>query len=53
MIYQELTHKIIGCAMKVHGTLGRGYPEVIYQRALAIEMRKIGLLLLWHDSGIL
>ncbi len=44
MIYQELTHKIIGCAMKVHSTLGRGYPEVIYQRALAIEMRKIGLL---------
>ena len=33
----ELTHKIIGCAMKVHSTLGNGFQEVIYQRALAIE----------------
>jgi len=36
----ELTHKIIGCAMKVHSTLGNGFQEVIYQRALAIEMQK-------------
>ncbi|MBS1947574.1 MAG: GxxExxY protein [Bacteroidetes bacterium] len=43
MIYEELTHKIIGCAMKVHSTLGNGFQEVIYQRALAIEMRKQGL----------
>jgi len=40
---KELTHKIIGCAMKVHSTLGNGFQEVIYQRALAIEMRKQGL----------
>lgn len=33
----ELTHKIIGCAMQVHCTLGNGFQEVIYQRALAIE----------------
>jgi GxxExxY protein len=33
----KLTHKIIGCAMKVHSTLGNGFQEVIYQRALAIE----------------
>jgi GxxExxY protein len=39
----ELTHKIIGCAMKVHSTLGNGFQEVIYQRALAIEMQKQGL----------
>ena len=38
MIYYELTHKIIGCAMKVHSTLNSGFQEVIYQRALAIEM---------------
>lgn len=37
MIYEELTHKIIGCAMKVHSTLGNGFQELIYQRALAIE----------------
>ena len=34
----DLTYKIIGCAMKVHSTLGNGFQEVIYQRALAIEM---------------
>ena len=37
---KELTHKIIGCAMKVHSTLGNGFQEVIYQRALAIEMER-------------
>ena len=40
---KKLTHKIIGCAMKVHSTLGNGFQEVIYQRALAIEMEKQGL----------
>jgi GxxExxY protein len=39
----ELTGKIIGCAMEVHRELGNGFQEVIYQRALAIEMNKIGL----------
>jgi GxxExxY protein len=43
MKHEELTHKIIGCAMKVHSTLGAGFQELIYQRALAIEMQKQGL----------
>ncbi|MBD3377451.1 GxxExxY protein [candidate division KSB1 bacterium] len=43
MKYEKLTHKIIGCAMKVHSTLGNGFQEVIYQRALAIEMQNQGL----------
>jgi GxxExxY protein len=38
MKYRKLTHNIIGCAMEVHSTLGNGFPEVIYQRALAYEM---------------
>ncbi len=38
MKYKELTYKIIGCAMEVHKHLGNGFQEVIYQRALAIEM---------------
>jgi len=42
-IDDPLTHVIIGCAMKVHSTLGNGFQEVIYQRALAIEMEKQGL----------
>jgi len=39
----ELTGKIIGCAMKVHSTLGCGFPEAIYQKCMAIEMSKQGL----------
>jgi len=43
MKYEELTGKIIGCAMEVHKTLGNGFQEVIYQRALEIEMKFTGL----------
>lgn len=39
----EITYKIIGCAMKVHNTLGNGFQEVIYQRCLAIELERAGL----------
>ena len=41
--HDEITFKIIGCAMKVHNTLGNGFQEVIYQRCLAIELRKTAL----------
>ena len=41
--YSELTGKIIGCAMRVHAALGSGFQEVIYQRAMAIEMAEAGL----------
>ena len=41
--YSEITSKIIGAAMKVHSTIGNGFQEVIYQRAMAIEMQKQGL----------
>ena len=41
--YSELTSKIIGCAMEVHKILGNGFQEVIYQRAMAIEMRIAGI----------
>jgi GxxExxY protein len=43
MKYEDITGKIIGCAMKVHSVLGNGFQEVIYQRALAIEMENQGL----------
>ena len=42
--YSELTGKIIGCAIEVHKFLGNGFQEVIYQRAMAIEMELQGLL---------
>jgi GxxExxY protein len=41
--YSELTSKIIGCAMAVHRGLGNGFQEVIYQRALKIEMADNGI----------
>lgn len=37
--HSELTGKIIGCAMEVHKNLGLGFPEIIYQRALEIELQ--------------
>jgi len=40
---KELTGKIIGAAMKVHRTLGSGFLESVYHRALAIELQKAGL----------
>jgi GxxExxY protein len=41
--YREITHAIVGSAMRVHTKLRNGFQEVIYQRALAIEMEKRGL----------
>ena len=40
---QELTEKIIGCAMKVHTALWPGFLESIYQMALTHELSKAGL----------
>jgi GxxExxY protein len=41
--YSSITGKIIGCAFEVHNTLGPGFQERIYQRALAIEMSLQGI----------
>ncbi len=41
--YSELTSKVIGCAMTVHRALGNGFQEVIYQKALQIEMGLAGI----------
>lgn len=41
--YKEITEKIIGAAMRVHTALGNGFQELIYQRALEIEMQDTGL----------
>ena len=40
---EDLTRKIIGCAMTVHRVLGGGFLESVYQKALAHELRKSGL----------
>ena len=41
--YHGLTEEIIGCAMKVHRYFGLGFPEIVYKRALIIELEKIGV----------
>jgi GxxExxY protein len=37
--YGEITEKIIGASFRVHNTLGNGFQEVIYQRALELEFK--------------
>jgi GxxExxY protein len=44
MEHEELTERIIGCAMTVHKTLGPGFLESVYQRSLTHELHKCGLL---------
>jgi GxxExxY protein len=41
--YEDITRKIIGCAMRVHSNLGNGFQEVIYQRSLEIEFALEGV----------
>jgi GxxExxY protein len=38
-----ITKQIIGCAYTVGNSLGNGFLEKVYENALAIEMRKVGL----------
>ena len=42
--YGEITEKIIGAAFRVHGSLGNGFQEVIYQRAMELELHKHNIL---------
>ena len=41
--YSDITEKNIGASFEVHKFLGNGFPEVIYQRALAYEINEMGL----------
>ena len=43
MVDEELTGKVIGCAMDVHRELGPGYLEKVYENALAIAVRSCGM----------
>jgi GxxExxY protein len=40
--YKDI-YDVVGAAMEVHKTLGRGMEEPIYQEALAVEMSKRGM----------
>jgi len=39
-LYEDLSYKIRGCVFDVYNALGFGHKEVIYQEALAIELKK-------------
>ena len=41
--YRDITEKIIGCGMNVHRFLGPGFPEIVYERSLLIELQSCGL----------
>ena len=41
--YKDITEKILGASFEVHTFLGNGFQEVIYQRALAWELKQRGL----------
>ena len=41
--YSELSSTIIGCEMTVHSESSNDFQEVIYQRALELEMSSQGI----------
>lgn len=43
MEINQITHKIIGCAIEVHKNLGPGLLESAYEECLTFEMRNSGL----------
>ena len=43
LLYADLTYKIRGAAFAVHNALGSGHKEIIYQKALGVELEKEGL----------
>jgi GxxExxY protein len=43
IFYEDLTYKIIGCAMRIHTELGPIHKEVVYQRALETELGNINM----------
>jgi GxxExxY protein len=43
MLHEDITNRILGCAVTVHKVLGPGLPERPYQAAMAIEMHHQGL----------
>ncbi|MEK7272006.1 MAG: GxxExxY protein [Nitrospirota bacterium] len=42
-LYEEITKKIIKCFYKIYDELGSGFLESVYEKALMIELKDIGL----------
>ena len=43
LLHADVTEKIIGCAFEVHRTLGYGFLEKVYQRAMQVELEAAGI----------
>jgi GxxExxY protein len=37
MVFDELSNRVIGCAIEVHRVLGPGLPESAYEQSLAFN----------------
>ena len=44
LVHREITEKIIGCAYRVHNTLGTGFLEKVYENALKLELQASGVM---------
>jgi GxxExxY protein len=43
IIYKDLSYKIVGLAMDVHNELGYGFLEKVYENALMLLFREVGI----------
>jgi GxxExxY protein len=43
LLHADVTEKIIGAAFEVYGVLGYGFLESVYQRAMQVELQRLGL----------
>jgi GxxExxY protein len=43
LVHEELTGRIIACAIEVHKSLGPGFLESIYEAAMVVELSRAGL----------
>jgi len=43
LLYKEEVFQLIGFCTEIHGELGRGYDEIIYKDAFAVELRRAGI----------
>lgn len=50
MQHEELTNNIICAFYKVYNLLGHGFLEKVYENALAIELKKVGLTIRQQES---
>ena len=39
VVFPELSYSIVGCAYEVYNSLGKGFPEKYYQKALSVELK--------------